>query len=39
MLLFIAKKVIAVLLVSFASWISGKRPDVAGFIKGGQVLS
>jgi hypothetical protein len=29
---FISKTVIAALLISFASWLSGKRPDVAGFI-------
>ena len=32
MFLFISKTVIAALLISFASWLSGKRPDVAGFI-------
>jgi hypothetical protein len=30
--LFISKTVIAALLISFASWLSGKRPDLAGFI-------
>ncbi len=32
MLLFISKTVFAALLISFASWLSGKRPDLAGFI-------
>jgi hypothetical protein len=32
MFLFISKTVIAALLISFASWLSGKRPDIAGFI-------
>jgi hypothetical protein len=32
MYLFISKTIIAALLISFASWLSGKRPDLAGFI-------
>ena len=32
MLLYISKTVIAALLISFASWFSGKRPDLAGYI-------
>ena len=31
MFLFIGKTVIAALLISFASWLSGKRSDLAGF--------
>lgn len=30
--LFVAKTVLAALVISFASWLSGKRPDLAGFI-------
>ena len=32
MLLLISKTIIAALLISFASWLSGKRPDLAGYI-------
>jgi uncharacterized membrane protein (GlpM family) len=32
MYLFISKTIIAALVISFASWLSGKRPDLAGFI-------
>ncbi len=30
--LFIAKTVVAAAIISFASWLAGKRPELAGFI-------
>lgn len=30
--LFVAKTVLAALVIAFSSWLSGKRPDLAGFI-------
>ncbi|MCH7500955.1 MAG: hypothetical protein IH886_13265 [Nitrospinae bacterium] len=32
MTLFILKAIIAAIVISFCSWLSGKRPDLAGFI-------
>jgi hypothetical protein len=39
MFIFILKTVVAALLISFASWLSGKRPDLAGFIIAMPLLS
>ena len=39
MTLFISKTAIAALLISFAAWLSGKRPDIAGFIVALPILS